>query len=84
MKTITLKHNYKKLTKKQAIENLLNNKIVGAFNIDKCYGYIINDFNKMIENAPSKDVAKKIIELNIDNLIYGELLIKKYKFFEIV
>lgn len=84
MKTATLRHSYKKLAKKQAIESLLNNKIVGAFNTNKGYGYIIDDFNEIIENAPNKDVARKIIELNLNNLIYGGLLTKSYNFFEVI
>ena len=84
--TAHLKNSYKKITKKQAITGLIEGKKIGIFDDggkDFGFGYIIDDFDEIIENAISKEHLEKIIKLNFNNLITGTDL-RKISYYEII
>ena len=74
MKTANLKNTFQKITKRQAINYILNGKTVGAFSRKKDYGfgYIVDDFDDLVSKG-NKDQVKKIINLNIDGFVSGTI-----------
>lgn len=76
------KNSFKRVTKKQAINKLMQGSTIGVFDKNGD-GYIIDDFDDLLQKYPNDDRVKQIITLNMDNWASGMFYETKYSYYEI-